>query len=91
MLPPVTPKNSLGGPASEILGAGPVGLGDDADPETLRFQHPTDHRHAEAGMVDIGVAGDQDDVAGVPAQSSISAMLIGKSGAVPKRCAQYFR
>ena len=52
----------------EGLGAVPVGLGDDADAKALRLQHAADHRHAEAGVVDIGVAGDDDDVAAVPAQ-----------------------
>ena len=52
----------------EGLGAGPVGLGDDADPKTLVFQHAANHGHAKAGVVHIGVARDDDDVAAVPAQ-----------------------
>ena len=52
----------------EGLGALPVGLGDDADAETLRLEHAADDGHAEAGVVDIGVAADDDDVAAVPAQ-----------------------
>ena len=52
----------------EGFGALPVGLGDDADAKTLRLQHSADHRHAEAGVVDVGVAGHQHDVARVPAQ-----------------------
>jgi hypothetical protein len=52
----------------EGLGAGPVGLGDDADPKTLVFQHAADHRHAKARVVHIGVARDEHDVAAVPAQ-----------------------
>jgi hypothetical protein len=52
----------------ERLGRLPVGLRDDADPEALGLQQPADDRHAEAGVVDVGVAGHQDDVAGVPAQ-----------------------
>jgi len=46
----------------------PVRLGNDADPETLRFQQPANDRHAEAGMVHVGVTGDQDNVAGIPAE-----------------------
>jgi hypothetical protein len=46
----------------------PVRLGDDADAKTLRFEQTADHGHAEAGVVHIGVAGDQHDVATVPAQ-----------------------
>ena len=52
----------------EGLGALPVGLGDDAHAEALGFQHAPDHRHAEAGVVDVGIPGHQDDVAAVPAQ-----------------------
>ncbi|OQC11580.1 MAG: hypothetical protein BWX79_01251 [Alphaproteobacteria bacterium ADurb.Bin100] len=53
----------------EGFGAVPVGLGDDADAKALRLQHPADHGHAEAGVVHIGVARDQDDVTAVPAES----------------------
>ncbi len=53
---------------AEGFGARPVGLGDDADAEALTLQHAADHRHAEARMVDIGVARHQDHVAGVPAE-----------------------
>ena len=52
----------------ECSRAVPLGLRDDADPETLRLQHAPDHRHAKARMVDVGVASDQNDVATVPAQ-----------------------
>src|SRR5690606_10555595 len=46
----------------EGLGARPVGLGDDAYPEALRLQHAADHGHAEARVVHVGVARDQNDV-----------------------------
>ncbi|ODV09935.1 MAG: hypothetical protein ABT22_12480 [Thiobacillus sp. SCN 64-317] len=46
----------------------PVGLADDADAVALRFQQPSDQRHAEAGMVDVGITRDQDDVARIPAE-----------------------
>jgi nitroreductase len=52
----------------EGVGALPVGLRDDADAKALRLQHAADDRHAEARMVDVGIAGDDDDVAAVPAQ-----------------------
>ncbi len=69
MLPAVTPKNRLGLPSAlKGFGALPVGLGDDADAEALGLQQPADDRHAEARVIDIGVAGDQDDVAAVPAE-----------------------
>src|ERR1019366_5281192 len=45
----------------------PVGLADDADAEPLRFEQPPHQRHAETRMIDVGVAGDDDDVARVPA------------------------
>ena len=53
---------------AEGVGRVPVGLADDADAEALRFQQAPDQRHAEAGMVDVGVAGDEDDVARIPAE-----------------------
>ncbi len=58
------------GPAelAEGLRRGPVRLGDDADAEALRLQHAADHRHAEARVIDIGVAHHDDDVATVPAK-----------------------
>ena len=52
----------------ERIGALPVGLADDAHPVALVLEHPAHHRHAEAGVVDVGVAGDHDHVAGFPAQ-----------------------
>ena len=53
---------------SEVDRGIPVGLADDADPETLRFEQAADQRHPETRMIDIGVAGDENDVAGIPAQ-----------------------
>ena len=52
----------------EGLGRLPVGLRDDADAKALRLEHAADHGHAEAGVVHVGVAGDDDDVAAVPAE-----------------------
>jgi len=52
----------------EGFGRLPVGLRDDADAKALRLQRAPDHRHAEARVVDIGVAGDDDHVARIPAQ-----------------------
>ena len=46
----------------------PVRLGDDADAKALGLQQPADDRHAERGMVDVGIAGNDDDVAGIPAK-----------------------
>ena len=46
----------------------PVRLADDADAEALRLQQAPDQRHAETGMVDVGVASHQNDVAGIPAK-----------------------
>jgi hypothetical protein len=58
------------GPAQRLerLGALPVGLSDDAHAKALGLQHAADHRHAEARMIDVGVARHDDDVAAVPAQ-----------------------
>jgi len=69
MLPAVTPKNRLGLPSFLKSDCRiPVRLANDADAEALRFEQAPDQRHAEARVVDVGVAGDQDDVAGIPAQ-----------------------
>lgn len=46
----------------------PVRLGDDAHAVALRFEQAADQRHAKAWVVDIGIAGHQNDVALVPAQ-----------------------
>jgi hypothetical protein len=46
----------------------PVRLRDDADAEAMGFEQPADDRHAEARMVDIGIARHQHDVAGIPAE-----------------------
>ena len=40
----------------------PVRLGNDPHAITLGFEHPTDHRRAERRMIDVGVAGDQQDI-----------------------------
>ena len=45
----------------------PVGLAEDGDAKAGRFQHAVQDRHGEAGMIDVGVAGDEDDVDAVPA------------------------
>ncbi len=52
----------------EVAGGVPVGLGNDADAESLSFEHAPDDGHAEARVVHVGVAGDDDDVAGIPAE-----------------------
>ena len=52
----------------KVVFAVPVRLGDDPHAEALRFQHTATDRHAEARMVDIGVAGYQNDVAAIPAK-----------------------
>jgi hypothetical protein len=53
---------------AERFGRQPVGLGDDADAVALGFEQAAHEGHAEARVVDIGVAGDEDDVARVPAE-----------------------
>ena len=52
----------------EVARRVPVGLRDDADPEALRLEHAPDDRHAEARVIDVGVARHQDHIAGVPAE-----------------------
>jgi hypothetical protein len=46
----------------------PVRLRDDADAKALRLEHPADDCHAEARVVDVRIAADDDDVAAVPAE-----------------------
>src|SRR5690606_40051227 len=52
----------------EVVFALPVRLADDADAKALGLQQPPDDRHAERRMVDVGITGDDDDVARVPAE-----------------------
>ena len=67
------------------LGRLPVGLAEDANAKTVRLEQPPDQRHAEARVVDVGVAGDEDDVAFVPAERVHFLARHGKErrGAVP--------
>ena len=48
----------------------PVGLRDHADPEALGLQDPANDRHAEARVINVTVARDDDDVATVPTELS---------------------
>src|SRR5690606_30442926 len=50
-----------------VLGL-PVRLGNDAHAKALGLQQATDDGHAERRMVDVSVAGHDDDVAGIPAE-----------------------
>src|SRR5690606_22340874 len=52
----------------EVFGRLPPRLRNDPDAKTLRFEEAADHRHTEAWMIDVGIAGDDDDVAAVPAE-----------------------
>jgi hypothetical protein len=45
----------------------PVGLAEHGDAEAGRFQHARQNGHGEAGVVHVGIAGDEDDVHVVPA------------------------
>ncbi len=82
MLPAVMPKNRpRRAQRPERVGAVPVRLRDDAHAQAHGLQHPADERHAEAGVVHIGIAGDQHDVAGVPAQRRHLGARHGQEGA----------
>ncbi|MNN19949.1 hypothetical protein D3C81_1332070 [compost metagenome] len=52
----------------EIVFGLPVRLGNDPDAEALGLQQPADDRHAERRVVDVGITGHDDDVAGIPAE-----------------------
>jgi len=69
----------------EGFGTVPGRLGDDAHAQALRFQKAADQGHAEARMVDIAVAADQDDVALVPAQGIHLGAAHGQHGRRPAR------
>ena len=45
----------------------PVGLAEDGHAKALGLQHPAQQGHGEARMIDVGVAGDEHHVDGVPA------------------------
>ncbi len=66
------------------LGTRPIGLGDDADAKALRLQHAPNHRHAKTGVIDVSVAGDEDDVATVPAQLHHLLTRHGQEGRNPE-------
>ena len=69
MLPAVMPKNSVGAPSrSKSAVERQSGWEMMPDAEPLRFEHAADDRHAEARVIDIGVARHQDHVALVPAE-----------------------
>ncbi len=62
-------EEQVGAPeGAEVGGAVPVRLRDDADAKTLCLEDPPDDGHAEARVVDVGIAADDDDVAAVPAE-----------------------
>ncbi len=50
----------------EIARRAPIGLRDHADAKSLCLEHAADDRHAEAWMIDVGVARHDDDVAAIP-------------------------
>ena len=52
----------------EVARRVPVRLRDDPDAEALRLEQSADDGHAEARVVHVGVAGDDDDVARIPAE-----------------------
>ena len=53
---------------AKAIGGEPVRLTDNADLIALRLKQTADQGHAEARVVDVGIAGNQDDVAAVPAE-----------------------
>ncbi len=71
----------------ERFGALPIRLRDDADAKALALKQPADQGHAEAWMIDISVAGDEYDVAGVPAER----VHFGTAHRQERRCAEPMR
>ena len=84
MLPAVMPKERVRlAQALEGRRRVPVRLAVMPTRESPGPRAAADQRHAEAQVVDVGVAGDDDDVALVPARASISARDMG-SGLRPR-------
>jgi hypothetical protein len=52
----------------EVVRRAPVGLRDDTNAESLRLEHAADDGHPEARMIDVRVAGHEDQVALIPAE-----------------------
>jgi hypothetical protein len=71
----------------ERVCSAPVRLIDDADPKSMRLEQPADQRHAEARVIDVRVAGDEDDVAGIPTEL----VHLGARGRQERRNAEPFR
>jgi len=80
MFPAVMPKRDSARQGRERLGAEPVRLADHPDAEALGLEaRPT--MATRSWVVDIGIARDEDDVAGVPAEDVISSRDMGRKGA----------
>ena len=62
----------------------PVRLAKNADAKALRFEQTPDQGHAEARMVDVGVAGNENDVARIPAQGVHLGTRHGQEGGWPE-------
>ena len=60
----------------------PVGLAQDRDPEPGGLEHAAEDRHGERRVIDVGVAGDEDDVDRVPAAPEPSRRDAGRGGSV---------
>ena len=52
----------------KVIFAVPLRLGDDPHAKALRFQHTAANSHAEARVIDVRIAGNQNDVAAIPAK-----------------------
>ena len=75
----------------ESAGVAPVRLRNQADAKALRLQQPADDGHAEAGVVDVSIAGYDNPSQLSQPSSSISARDMGSTGAAPNRAAQCLR
>jgi len=64
----------------ERLGRLPIRLRYDTDTKALRFQQTPDQGHAKTRVIDIGVAGHQNDVATAPAQGIHFGAAHGQDG-----------
>ena len=80
-LPALIPTKSRGRPMrEESLGVLPRGLRDEPDLEAAALEKARDEHRPERGVVDVGVAGDDEDVELVASPgASISSRVVGKN------------
>jgi hypothetical protein len=62
------PKEARAAHRTERLDTAPVGLGQDGNAKAVVGEPTSDEGHAEGRVIDIGVAGNEDDIGRAPAE-----------------------